>query len=542
MATTELKRSLNDDDYETTSKAKRLKLSDEGPLTATDILIFKKECLFREMTLYKHKLNLLEKEVNQDNLIQEIMDLKRELLKYQSPAISRVLKNATSANRGIEESDKSEETAIKKEATPEEKQINIQEDKLAEYLSQIEVLTSTNKLLKSQLEEISEQYQQALIQPSKSKLSNEDEAKLQKLTKNNKFLQDEISKLNKIKSLKVSENFETFNNLKEELDKEIITENERLKNKFQDQEITINRLRAHRDELSSQIEIIKQELDNKETNKSLLDLNSELNKRIEQLTKPQSDENEVIQEIEQAFKQTRDLYLSNLSNKVDIDGKLQIISIEKTKAESKYFAVMRSMEAAKEEIKILKLQNSKQNEFNTNLTELNSKLNLKVKNLTTQLSEYQQININNKNEVKKVNEDLEEFKIDNSNLKENLEEITTKNENLIKSEIQLKKTINQQSIEIQELEKKKNQLSNLLNKYKTNNVNGIIEEEEQQLQALRSIAKCSVCTKNWKDTAITVCGHVFCSNCTQERLAARLRRCPSCNKGFSQNDLLSIHL
>ena len=82
----------------------------------------------------------------------------------------------------------------------------------------------------------------------------------------------------------------------------------------------------------------------------------------------------------------------------------------------------------------------------------------------------------------------------------------------------------------------------LLQKYKTNNTSSILQEDERQLEALRSIAKCSLCSKNWKDTAITVCGHVFCHSCTQERLAARLRRCPSCNKGFSANDLLSVHL
>ena len=99
-----------------------------------------------------------------------------------------------------------------------------------------------------------------------------------------------------------------------------------------------------------------------------------------------------------------------------------------------------------------------------------------------------------------------------------------------------------QEIELTKVEKQLKSTEDILQKYKSNNTNSLLQEDEQQLEALRSIAKCSVCSKNWKDTAITVCGHVFCSKCTQERLAARLRRCPSCNKGFSANDLLAVHL
>lgn len=64
----------------------------------------------------------------------------------------------------------------------------------------------------------------------------------------------------------------------------------------------------------------------------------------------------------------------------------------------------------------------------------------------------------------------------------------------------------------------------------------------EQLEALRSIALCSVCSKNWKDTAIKVCGHVFCNDCAKDRLNARLRKCPMCNKQYSYSDLLPVHL
>lgn len=67
-------------------------------------------------------------------------------------------------------------------------------------------------------------------------------------------------------------------------------------------------------------------------------------------------------------------------------------------------------------------------------------------------------------------------------------------------------------------------------------------EDSSELDSFRSLIYCSLCSKNWKDTAIKTCGHVFCSSCANERLAARMRKCPSCNKQFSSNDLLTIHM
>lgn len=64
----------------------------------------------------------------------------------------------------------------------------------------------------------------------------------------------------------------------------------------------------------------------------------------------------------------------------------------------------------------------------------------------------------------------------------------------------------------------------------------------RELEDFRSLVYCSLCSKNWKSMAIKTCGHVFCDNCCKERLASRMRKCPSCNKPFSSNDLLSIHL
>jgi len=86
-----------------------------------------------------------------------------------------------------------------------------------------------------------------------------------------------------------------------------------------------------------------------------------------------------------------------------------------------------------------------------------------------------------------------------------------------------------------------------------------VESENSQLEALRvrnsesshilphanfmqQIALCAVCRGRFKNTAIRTCGHVFCRQCADERIASRSRKCPNCGRAFAATDLFSVHL
>lgn len=55
--------------------------------------------------------------------------------------------------------------------------------------------------------------------------------------------------------------------------------------------------------------------------------------------------------------------------------------------------------------------------------------------------------------------------------------------------------LNEKNLMMGKLEHKLKSTESLLKKYKTNNTSSILQEDERQLEALRSIAKCSVCSK-----------------------------------------------
>jgi E3 ubiquitin-protein ligase BRE1 len=61
--------------------------------------------------------------------------------------------------------------------------------------------------------------------------------------------------------------------------------------------------------------------------------------------------------------------------------------------------------------------------------------------------------------------------------------------------------------------------------------------DDKEMAALRKMVNCSVCSTRLKDRMITRCNHLFCSECIQENLASRHRKCPGCGGKFSENDV-----
>ncbi|RCK64792.1 E3 ubiquitin-protein ligase BRE1 [Candida viswanathii] len=465
-------------------------------------------------------------------------------------------------------------TATTSTATPPQ----IDSEELDRLKSEVEQLKSANKLLMEQVEQLTKENQSLILQAVnlEKKLHNLEESDLQdnifykKIVKNNQSLQQQISnvtKLNSSNASKLNELEKQQNDLKNLILSEILEENEKLKQQLHESENNLVRIRTARDELLAKNTILSSQLQDEKTNESLIKLNEELSKRIEQLTNDKLDSivgspsedklkelsqqeliqkigqlNEEIKEVELAFKQTREITLKKLNSSIDQENLTKKLAIEKNKADQKYFAAMRSKDSLSNENKLLKIQIAKSQDLIKNLNELEKKYLSKIEILGNQLVDFKVIKENSLLENSKLQEDLRSVTIAHDTLQQELDRVNEKLESSLKEYTQLQDLNKKQEIELTKVFKQLKTTEDILQKYKSNNTNSLLQEDEQQLEALRSIAKCSVCTQNWKDTVITVCGHVFCSKCTSERLQARLRRCPTCNKGFSGNDLLAVHL
>lgn len=485
------------------------------------------------------------------------------------------IKHDTNEGSVKKEMNGGDSNAIKKEGEADQNEIKLENETNIALVEEYKII---NEKLNKQIEEVNEKYNKELTEliTYKDKLENLGEEEVKKtiyyknLLEHNDKIKQEFNEVNKIKD-QLMQKLNKFESENQEIEKlineEILKENESLKLQLNKSEIDLVRIRTTRDELLSKQTILKLEIENKQTNEELLKLSKLLSNQLDDKNKSNDEieenddkynemekeevikrikilENE-IKEIEIAFQEAKDISIKKLESTIDSDNLIKKLTIEKTKADQKYFASMRLKDSLSNENKVLKIQISKSQELINKLNELEKTYLNKNEILSKTIQDYKII----KESSIEENSKLQETNKLNENLKKNLEEEVKNLKNLIikirGENNKLNSDIQKQEILINKQEIKLKQNDNLINKYKNNNLSNssmIIQEDENQLEALRSIAKCSVCLKNWKDTVITACGHVFCNECTQERLAARLRRCPSCNKGFSANDLLSIHL
>lgn len=343
---------------------------------------------------------------------------------------------------------------------------------------------------------------------------------------------DELVEKNKL----IKQLTEKLENYSELINQEIKQENDRLRDQLSKNESDLVRIRNTRDELLNKINILERQ----KTNEELIKLNDDLLLKMKYSEgEANTNEHEIIKELEESYKKLVSEITVKVLNKVEQDNLIKKYQIEKTKADQKYFQIMKLKDNLINENKIMKLTISKSNE----LIEKNQDIE---KAYADKLQQLQAINGDFQDTIhkltysnKKLNEETNLKLIEINKL---INKITGLNEELkekSQAEISLKDSLSGKEVELIKLTKFKQKVTS-----QAQNGHGFggLNDNEEELQGYRSMVKCSVCSKNWKDTVITVCGHVFCQQCTKERLNARLRRCPTCNKGFSTNDMLSIHL
>ncbi|KAI3337358.1 E3 ubiquitin-protein ligase-like protein [Xylariaceae sp. AK1471] len=211
---------------------------------------------------------------------------------------------------------------------------------------------------------------------------------------------------------------------------------------------------------------------------------------------------------------------------------------EKTKADQKYFNARKESDTKADEVKRLRSQNMKSSEIISQLKEVEAHNRTLVTNLDKQLADMKQTNASVMSENKK----LEAMSHDMSRRYDTLKQQVAELINLAKTKDSATSTTKEWNTNLEtEVEKLKVRLESTAkdrDKWKTKSLSNSSEEEEM----LRSMATCSICKKDFKNTVLRGCGHIFCRGCVDDRLANRMRKCPNCNKAFDKNDIMTIHL
>ncbi|KAI1819257.1 E3 ubiquitin-protein ligase-like protein [Xylaria intraflava] len=211
---------------------------------------------------------------------------------------------------------------------------------------------------------------------------------------------------------------------------------------------------------------------------------------------------------------------------------------EKSKADQKYFNARKESDTKADEVKRLRSQNMKSSEIISQLKEVEAHNRTLVTNLDKQLADMKQTNVSVMAENKKLEATNHDMAKRYDSLKQQISELT----NLAKTKESTTSTTKERNAILEvELEKLKIRLESIAKdreKWKAKSLSNSSEEEEM----LRSMATCSICKKDFKNTILRGCGHIFCRGCVDDRLANRMRKCPNCNKAFDKNDVMPIHL
>lgn len=264
----------------------------------------------------------------------------------------------------------------------------------------------------------------------------------------------------------------------------------------------------------------------------------ELQIRCANLEKQSQLLNNELQSMGTAFKKSSTLASQKVNSLLALEDKVHRFSAEKIKADQKYFAAMKSKESREAEVRALRAQTAKASEMVSSLKESESANRALQVSLEKQYTEAKESVNTITVKLRTANQLLSDRTILADGLKTQVEEL--KSSLSARDESTTAKSTACRAAET-ELEKLKIRLESTKKQaedWKARSQGNNSEEYEMY----RSVAVCTICHVNFKNTTIKTCGHVFCDHCVQERTALRSRKCPNCGKAFGLNDVMRITL
>ncbi|KAJ5826149.1 hypothetical protein N7474_003287 [Penicillium riverlandense] len=239
-----------------------------------------------------------------------------------------------------------------------------------------------------------------------------------------------------------------------------------------------------------------------------------------------------------AYKKFSTLASQKVTDFGALEEKVARLTAEKSKADQKYFAAMKSKEARDVEVRTLRMQNSKTSDIVSQLKESEAATRSLVSNLEKQASETREALKSAIDTHRAIEQRLTESNIVIDGLKAQVSDLKAL---AVSKDATLSSTasaLRQSETEIESLKQSLSDTKKNMENWKTKSLGNSSSEYEM----LRTLALCTVCRRNFKNTAIKTCGHVFCKDCVEERLTSRSRKCPNCSRSFGANDYMHVTL
>lgn len=155
----------------------------------------------------------------------------------------------------------------------------------------------------------------------------------------------------------------------------------------------------------------------------------ELRQKYKKLLQDFKSINQELPSIEKAYKKMKDLAQKKVMDFVALEDRVSILIAEKSKADQKYFAARKDADTRNNEIRSLRVQNSKSAEIIAQLKELESQSRATLGNLEKQMADLKQTNSSLVTENKKVETSSQDTLRRSDTLNKQISDLT----NLVKS-------------------------------------------------------------------------------------------------------------
>ncbi|KAG2418786.1 hypothetical protein HFD88_001887 [Aspergillus terreus] len=292
--------------------------------------------------------------------------------------------------------------------------------------------------------------------------------------------------------------------------------------------------------LESEVERLRLQLDNAKDNQPEVDEIpvEELRVKYRNLERQYSMLNTELTSMQTACRKYSSLASQKVSDYSALEEKVARLTAEKSKADQKYFAAMKSKEARDMEVRTLRMQNSKSSDIVSQLKESEAATRSLLSNMEKQVSETREALNTMTQKHNAAQQQLTESSIMMDGLRGQITELKNLSVSKDTALANASSACRQAETEVEGLKATLADTKKSLENWKNKSLGNSSSEYEM----LRTLALCTVCRRNFKNTAIKTCGHVFCRDCVEERLTSRSRKCPNCNRSFGNNDYMHITL
>ncbi|KAK7952573.1 uncharacterized protein PG986_008301 [Apiospora aurea] len=264
----------------------------------------------------------------------------------------------------------------------------------------------------------------------------------------------------------------------------------------------------------------------------------DLREKYKKLEKDFKSINDELPAMTAAVKKYQGLATKKIMDFDTLEERLAMAIAEKAKANQKYFDARKNTDIHMEEIKRLRAQNNKSSDIISQLKENEAQHRTLLGNMEKQLVDLKQTNTTIMTESKRLETSSNEALRRYDALKNQVNELSSLAKSKDATASQVKDRAAVLEAENEKMKLRVDHVSKDRDKWKVKSMSNSSEEEDM----LRQLATCSVCQNRFKNTVLTKCGHIFCKECTEDRLTNRMRKCPNCARAFDRNDIMTVHL